>query len=271
MSDVILAVLGRPETASHVLKAAEQLCALAGQATLIALAIDAPQHLDPLVAEALIAEAQIADELREREQTRLAALASAFDAWAAAPPPGISAQWRKVFGTADDIVEEAGRRADFIVIAQPTAQDDPQTRAGFRAALLRSWRPVLVVPSGAPASFGRIVAVAWREDGRASKALIPALRLLSGAAEFHVLQGIRGGPQALPVPAAVSDHGIAARMHVLAIQGVFGQVLLDKAHALGADLLVMGAYAHTPLREMIFGGVTRFMLDHADLPVLMRH
>jgi nucleotide-binding universal stress UspA family protein len=42
-------------------------------------------------------------------------------------------------------------------------------------------------------------------------------------------------------------------------------------HALGADMLVMGAYAHSPLREMIFGGVTRYMLDHADLPVLMRH
>jgi nucleotide-binding universal stress UspA family protein len=53
--------------------------------------------------------------------------------------------------------------------------------------------------------------------------------------------------------------------------GPFGQTLLHKAHELGADLLVMGAHAHSPLRELILGGVTRFMLGHADLPVLLRH
>ena len=51
----------------------------------------------------------------------------------------------------------------------------------------------------------------------------------------------------------------------------FGQTLLNTAHQLGADMLVMGAYAHSPLRELILGGVTRYMLEHADLPVLMRH
>jgi nucleotide-binding universal stress UspA family protein len=48
-------------------------------------------------------------------------------------------------------------------------------------------------------------------------------------------------------------------------------MLLDKAHDLSADLMVMGAYAHSPLRELVLGGVTRHMLAHADLPVLMRH
>ena len=52
---------------------------------------------------------------------------------------------------------------------------------------------------------------------------------------------------------------------------MFGETLLSEAHELDADLLVMGAYAHSPLREMVFGGVTRFMLAHADLPILMRH
>jgi nucleotide-binding universal stress UspA family protein len=51
----------------------------------------------------------------------------------------------------------------------------------------------------------------------------------------------------------------------------FGKTLLDKVHRLSADLLVMGAYAHSPLRELILGGVTRYILAHADIPVLMRH
>ena len=53
--------------------------------------------------------------------------------------------------------------------------------------------------------------------------------------------------------------------------GPFGQTLLDEAHRVAADLLVMGAYAHSPLRELLLGGVTRYMLTHADLPILMRH
>jgi nucleotide-binding universal stress UspA family protein len=51
----------------------------------------------------------------------------------------------------------------------------------------------------------------------------------------------------------------------------FGETLLRKVRELGADMLVMGAYAHSPLRELILGGVTRYVLEHADVPVLMRH
>jgi nucleotide-binding universal stress UspA family protein len=51
----------------------------------------------------------------------------------------------------------------------------------------------------------------------------------------------------------------------------FGGTLLARAHEVGADMLVMGAYAHSPWRERILGGVTRYLIAHADLPVLMRH
>jgi nucleotide-binding universal stress UspA family protein len=272
MTDVILVVLARRETALAVLSAAEQLAALAGAASVIALAVEPPSVAEPLVAETLIAEAADAAELRRRERTRIAALEASFDAWAtAARQRGLLAQWRRTEGAADAVVEQLGRRSDIIVSARPAADDDPQTRAGFRAAVLHSERPVLVVPPGHAGRFGRTVAIAWRDDGRAAKAVIPALRLLAGAAQIHVLQGTREAERQLPLPAAFGDHGIAAEMHVLPIEGVFGRVLLEKAHALGSDMLVMGAYAHHPLREIIFGGVTRYMLEHADLPVLMRH
>ena len=74
------------------------------------------------------------------------------------------------------------------------------------------------------------------------------------------------------MPAILAEHGIAAELHALPIgAGPFGAALLDKAHELGADMLVMGAYQHSPLRELLLGGVTRHMLAHADLPVLLRH
>jgi nucleotide-binding universal stress UspA family protein len=74
------------------------------------------------------------------------------------------------------------------------------------------------------------------------------------------------------MPKVLVEHSIRAELHALTIGSApFGKVLLDKAHDIGAELLVMGAYAHSPLRELILGGVTQYMLDHADLPVLMRH
>jgi nucleotide-binding universal stress UspA family protein len=74
------------------------------------------------------------------------------------------------------------------------------------------------------------------------------------------------------VPEVLTEHGVEAELHVLPLgSGVFGEALLAKAHELGADLLVLGAYLHSPLRGFLLGGVTRFMLGHADLPVLMRH
>jgi nucleotide-binding universal stress UspA family protein len=272
MADVILAVLARPESASDVLAAARQLATLIGQAKVIALALDVPLPAAPLAAEALIAETAAAAELRVQDRKRVAALAAEFDAWApAARQAGIAVEWRRAGGTTHTLVEQIGRRADFIVAARPMMDDDAATSDGFRAALLHSERPVLIVPPGLRATFGRNVAIGWRDDGRAVKAVIPALRVLSGATEVHVMQGTRGPERQLPVPAVFADHAMNASMHVLPIEGVFGEQLLREVHALDADLLVMGAYVHTPLRELIFGGLTRYMLDHADLPVMMRH
>jgi nucleotide-binding universal stress UspA family protein len=70
----------------------------------------------------------------------------------------------------------------------------------------------------------------------------------------------------------LAKHAIAAELHTVPDgDGSVGDRLLRAAHAVGADLLVMGAFAHGEWQEMMFGGVTRTMLASADLPLLMRH
>ncbi len=273
MADVILAVLGRPKTANAVLNAAQGLAALIGRASIVVLAVDAPPAANPLAAEALMAEVADVAAARGRNRRRTASLRASFDAWVSdARQAGIAAQWNEVDGAENVVVEQQGRRADFVVIARPTPDDDGSTRREFQAALFHTERPVLVVPDGAPARFGHRVAIAWRDDSRTVKAVMPALRVLGGAAQVDLLAGVRERAPVPSIPSVLHDHGINASLHVLPIgPDPFGKTLLDKVHRIGADMLVMGAYAHSPLREMIFGGVTSYMLEHADVPLLMRH
>jgi nucleotide-binding universal stress UspA family protein len=89
---------------------------------------------------------------------------------------------------------------------------------------------------------------------------------------MFVLVGVRDAEAQPKLPPILAEHGIAAELHLLKAGGApLGAALLRKARELGADMLVMGAYQHTPLREFLLGGVTRHMLNHAHLPVLLRH
>jgi nucleotide-binding universal stress UspA family protein len=272
MSDVILVLLDRPEAAAGLLHAAECLAVLTGGARVNVLAIRTPPGYAALTAEASLTGG-VLEALVAEEDRRVAKLEATFDSWVAgigeAP---FTARWSSVEGLADPVLDTEGRRADFIVVARPARGDEEPTRRGFHAALFRTERPVLVVPPGRVAAFGKRVAIAWRDDMRAAKAVLPALRCLGHAEQVHVLAGMRQGAGQPVLPQILLDHGVKAQVHVVPIgTGPFGQFLLDKAHQLGADMLVMGAYAHSPLREALLGGVTRYMLAHADLPVLMRH
>ncbi len=269
MPGVILAYLDLPAAAPALLRAAAHLADLVGGAEVHALIVRTPPEATIMPTEEVLSASQ-SDRVYAEEEARAAGLTAAFEDWRReAKQP---AHLADVEAIASDVVGQRGAAADFVAIGQPTRHPLGTDLPAIHAALSATDRPVLLVPAGTTVPFGRSVAIAWRDDERAVKAVLAALRLLSDAAQVHVLQGVRDGSDRRPVPAVFRDHGIAAHMHVLPIgDGAFGQALLNKAHALGADLLVMGAYRHSPLRQMIFGGVTRYMLDHADLPVLMRH
>jgi len=270
MTEVVLVVLRRPEMVARQLDAASRLAALMGEARIQVLAVREPIQVTGLAAEELMDEADAVLEAKEREGRRIIALKAEFDRWADGALAH-AVHWIEAEGSAVAIIGETGSRADVIVAGQPT-DDDRSTRHAFRAALFGTDRPVLMVPSRPIAAFGRCVAIAWRDERQSVRAVIPALRCLSAAEQVHVLMGVRRRPEHLEVPSVLLEHSIRAELHVLPIGSVpFGQALLDTAHRLSADLLVMGAYAHSPLRELILGGVTRYMLTHADLPVFMRH
>ncbi len=125
-----------------------------------------------------------------------------------------------------------------------------------------------MVPAGLTRTFGQVVAIAWKNDERAAKAVRASLPILRQAKQVHVL--VAGGEPI--VPAVLTEHGIAAAIHTVPDgPGSTGEQILAAAQRLGADMLVMGAFAHRAWTERLFGGVTRTMFADAEIPVLMQH
>ncbi|PPQ35328.1 hypothetical protein CCS01_08145 [Rhodopila globiformis] len=211
--------------------------------------------------------------IRDREDVRISALRTAFDDWSGwGHAEGVSAEWHDLESLVDAAIKDWGMHADVIVLRRPTGHDRLPARHEIHTALFETDRPVLVVPPDAPASFGRRVAIAWRNDRQAIQAVLSALRWQTAPERVFVIAGVAPGSPTPTLPDILLEHGIAAELHILPIGGgVFGEALLAKARELRADMLVMGAYRHSPLREVLLGGVTRYMLGHADLPILMRH
>lgn len=277
MSEIFLVPLNRPEEAPRLLDAARQMAERVGSARIDVLGIRIPPDTMIIPSDEVISAAHL-DALIEQEAARAAKLKAIFDRWAAGvSSPTISVAWTELDGLPSDLVPARAQGADLVIIARPQRPADQGQRQTTHAALFASHRPVLAVPPASQSdtslpAFGRHLAIAWKDDGRAVKAVIPALRYFADAERVAVIAGYRESkaPAALPEPLA--ERGLAAEMHAIPIgKEAFGQTLLDKAKALGADLLVMGAYTHSPFREMLLGGVTRHVLIHAEIPVLMRH
>lgn len=191
------------------------------------------------------------------------------------PEGRVSVSWREETGKQAAIVGVLGRLADVVAVAQP----DHSRNLGLNtleAALMETGRPVLLCPPAPLAGpLGVHVAVAWNGSTEAARALAAALPVLAAAEKVSLLSVATGAKETL-APAAVmdylSDHGIAAEAESrTARASEVGQALLLAAREAGADLLLMGAYGQSRGRELIMGGVTQHVVDHADLPVLLCH
>ncbi|HRJ60607.1 MAG TPA: universal stress protein [Azospirillaceae bacterium] len=193
------------------------------------------------------------------------------------PPeaPGPTAAWRETVGRPDEMAALEGRLADLIVL--PHCGDDPNGRLTLAAetALLDSGRPILLAPATTPTEIGRRIAIAWNGGAESARAVAGAMPFLHAAEAVTVLTA---ETHATPSTAAarlaqhLAWHRTQVRVQVVHPGAdAVGHALLSSAKADGCDLLVLGGYGHSRMREMILGGVTRYMLTHADIPVLMAH
>jgi nucleotide-binding universal stress UspA family protein len=183
-------------------------------------------------------------------------------------------------GALTDLVAQRARYADLVVLAQPFgANCGPEAEAVVEAALFEGDAPVLVLPDTSTLiPHPKTIVIAWNQSREAMASVRRALPLLKAAARVDItvidppVYGTeRSDPGGLLCQMLVR-HGVKAEVSVLARSlPRVSDVLLRHAMDQGADLLVMGAYGHSRLREAILGGATRDILEAAKLPVFMTH
>ena len=178
-----------------------------------------------------------------------------------------------VTGREDDLVAQLARLADLAVVPHPEAGDDVSSSDALHAVLFDSGRPVLIAPPAAPSSIGARVCVAWNGTAESAAAVLGALPWLKRAETVRILcadEYQRRGPAAPELARYLALHGVRAETaQFRPIEREVGRGLLAAAGEFGADLLAMGAYSHSRLRQLILGGVTRHVLEHSRVPVLM--
>ena len=268
MPGVILVVLDHPEQTSGLLSAASCLADLIGGAVINALIVRTPPQATVTSEEVLTKQRE--SHIRAQEQVRADAITDAFRDWSRR---GIgAARMSDIEAVAREAVAERGSIADFVVIQQPVQRHYGTSAQAISSALFETDRPVLVVPPRYTKGFGRRIAVAWRDDNRTIRAVLALMRCLGQVERLFVLAGQRDGAARPQLPEILVEHRVAAELFVLPIgRHAFGPALLGKAHELGADVIAMGAYARDPVRRLMLGGLTRYMLTNSDLPLLMRH
>ncbi len=188
---------------------------------------------------------------------------------------GYSYGWPLAEGADDTLIGSRGRIFDLIALARPGPTPQNARMVPLETALFDSGRPVLISPASAPKTLGRNVLVAWNNSTEQARTNSYALPFLHNAEQVTVLAvdaNLSPGPSAEEAALHLRRNGIkATALTVKAGKTAPGEVILEHARRLGCDLLVKGAYTQHRIRQMIFGGATRHILENATLPVLMAH
>lgn len=226
---------------------------------------------------------EVAEVQKRYAREAAEAARKAFDAKTAAA--GVGVEWREVSGALVDQCLLHAKYADLVVAGQRDDGDDSSQEGQDELLdhlVLEAGRPVLLVPyAGSFKVVGQRVMVAWNATREAARALNDALPLLKKAKDVHVVavnpRGGHGRDGHGDIPSAdialhLARHGVKAEAEAIEAKTMgAGEALLSRAMDESIDMIVMGAYGRSRLRELVLGGATRHMLRHMTVPVLMSH
>ncbi len=224
------------------------------------------------------AEAPIPMDIVETYEAQYRAAASDAESWflERGNNSGIAAEWHSETGSMDNLLAKWAHIHDLVIIGQAEGGLLNPDMVLQNRLLLNVVRPVLLVPETVSNNIGNRILIAWNASNEAARAVQDALPLLQTA---EIVQIVNIQPTENSEPTSLSGicghlkrHRVTAEPIVTnANGGDVSEALLSHCAAHDIDLLVTGAYGHTRLREVIFGGVTRNLLNTTSVPVLMSH
>lgn len=271
----ILTVTGTKADDRDVRLAAELCEEIGAHLSVLVTALAAPPPIGDYAA--VISEAWL--EERREDQLRLKARSDGVSAFVAGRSisADISSEYPEV-AAADEAIGRRARYADLTVVGPAMLSSDLLRDKVIEGALFSSGKPLLLVPDGAKATLKpKRIVVAWDSRLEASRAAREALDLLVAADDVRLVlvdpvageshQGVEPGADAATY---LARHGVKVTVDKLPSEGrSVAETLSRHAVDSSADLLVMGGYGHSRLRERLFGGVTKSMLEKQPVPILM--
>jgi nucleotide-binding universal stress UspA family protein len=231
------------------------------------------------------AYAELLDSLEQDVAASAKRARAAFDDWigndgislsnSPGSAAGMTASWREETGVAEHLVAREGRLADIIVMPNAVDTEDSRRERTIERAIFDSGRPLLLVPGGRDFKPVRHAVILWNASAQSARAVDGAIPLLHQAKTVDVMwveeeveeDGVQTG-----LPGYLAWHGIdASTVRLKPDDRLMGELLLEEAEKRGADLVAMGAYTHSRLREFVLGGVTQHILENAAVSVLLAH
>lgn len=237
---------------------------------------DVPEFIRPYLTDDILHRQHKAlDEMAEDAHGKFAAACGAN---------GVPCDFRVLHGDLAANLTRQVRYYDLAVLGQrdPHEELQPGSREVPDQIVMSSGRPVMVVPhAGHAGTVGRNILVCWDASRLATRAVSDTLPLLVAAERVTVLvvdthngDGIRlAEVTGANITRHLTRHGVTAAPRQVSANGGrhVGETVLAEAAGLGADCIVMGAWGHTRWQEVLLGGLTRFMMTHMTLPVIMTH
>ncbi|NIR29752.1 MAG: universal stress protein [Gammaproteobacteria bacterium] len=184
------------------------------------------------------------------------------------------ARWREESGRESEAVAVRGRVADLIVVGGPVPTSPPP--ASVDAALRQTGRPVFLVPRDPPRTVATHIAIGWNGTLEAARAVgfaLPVpLRSAGKVSVYTTEKRMKIRPNGEDLVDYLGAHDVEASIHLLDVRTrSVAEAMMADARSQGVDLLLIGAYSHTRVRDMVFGGVTHHALSSAEIPTLLAH
>lgn len=282
----VLAVLRGGSADPHCLHAARLMARPSdGHVDVLHVRVDPRGYLD-YTGDAMTGNvyAELIDSLEQEVSENAQNARAAFDAWTRdngidlADRPSdaarLTASWRERTGSEERVVGHEGRLFDLLVL--PTLDpDDSRRRGTVVSAIFDSGRPLLLVPQDRNMDAPKNIVIFWNGSAQAARTVEASLPLLQ-AAESVDVAWVEEDVAEDSIQTGLSDylawHGVSvSTVRHKPDDRLIGEMLVDEAEKGGKNLIVMGGYSHSRLREFILGGVTQHILENPTLPVFLAH